>query len=165
MRSPRWPPALPGSLRALKSPVRARTRVGVVHRTSGDLGYHPEQEHAEQAGNSGTTQHPGRPGGSLPLYATLQEIGEAVQIGPAQAAHALAAAVASVADLLGRQLALLVNEKFNLGLPANLTSPVSAGDRSAGLHLGFKGARIAASALTAEALHLTVPTELFLPVR
>jgi hypothetical protein len=146
MRSPRWPPALPGSLRALKSPVRARTRVGVVHRTSGDLGYHPEQEHAEQAGNSGTTQHPGRPGGSLPLYATLQEIGEAVQFGPAQAA-------------------LLVNEKFNLGLPANLTSPVSAGDRSAGLHLGFKGARIAASALTAEALHLTVPTELFLPVR
>jgi histidine ammonia-lyase/phenylalanine ammonia-lyase len=79
----------------------------------------------------------------------------------AQAAQALATAVASVADLLDRQLALLVDEKFNLGLPANLTSPVSADDPSAGLHHGFKGAQLAASALTAEALHLTMPVSSF----
>jgi phenylalanine ammonia-lyase len=79
----------------------------------------------------------------------------------AQGAHALTTAVASVADLLDRQLALLVDEKFNLGLPANLTSPVQADDPSAGLHHGFKGAQIAASALTAEALHLTMPVGSF----
>ncbi len=79
----------------------------------------------------------------------------------AQAAGALSAAVASVADLLDRQPALLVDEKFNLGLPANLASPVPAGDPSAGTHHGFKGARIASSALTAEALHLTMPVSSF----
>jgi histidine ammonia-lyase len=79
----------------------------------------------------------------------------------AQAAHALATAVASVADLLDRQLALLVDEKFSRGLPANLTVPVQADDPAAGLHHGFKGAQIAASALTAEALHLTMPVGSF----
>jgi histidine ammonia-lyase len=79
----------------------------------------------------------------------------------AQAAQALAAGTAGVADLLDRQLALLVDEKFNLGLPPNLIMPVPAGDPAAGLHHGFKGAQIAASALTAEALHLTMPVSSF----
>jgi len=79
----------------------------------------------------------------------------------AQAAQSLATVVASVADLLDRQLALLVDEKFNLGLPPNLITPVQADDSAAGLHHGFKGAQIAASALTAEALHLTMPVSSF----
>ncbi|WP_370942359.1 histidine ammonia-lyase [Amycolatopsis sp. cg5] len=72
----------------------------------------------------------------------------------AAAAQALSSAVASVADLLDRQLQLMVDEKFNLGLPANLAP-------NAGMHHGFKGAQIAASALTAEALHLTMPAGSF----
>lgn len=79
----------------------------------------------------------------------------------AQAAQALATAASSVADLLDRQLALLVDDKYSLGLPSNLTVPVSADDPAAGLHHGFKGAQIAASALTAEALHLTMPVSSF----
>jgi len=79
----------------------------------------------------------------------------------AQAAQSLAAATASVADLLDRQLQLLVDEKFNLGLPPNLIPPLPVDHASAGLHHGFKGAQIAASALTAEALHLTTPAASF----
>lgn len=79
----------------------------------------------------------------------------------AQAAAALTSAVASVADLLDRQLELLVDEKVSLGLPPNLIAPVAADDPAAGLHHGFKGAQIAASALTAEALQLTMPAASF----
>ncbi|MBQ0890179.1 aromatic amino acid lyase [Streptomyces sp. RM72] len=79
----------------------------------------------------------------------------------AQAASALTTAVAGVGDLLDRQLQLLVDPKFSVGLPANLTAAVEAHDAAAGLHHGFKGAQIAASALTAEALHLTLPVSSF----
>jgi phenylalanine ammonia-lyase len=79
----------------------------------------------------------------------------------AHAAQALTSAVASVADLLDRQLALLVDEKFNLGLTPNLIARVDPDDPNAGVHHGFKGAQIAASALTAEALHLTLPAGSF----
>ena len=79
----------------------------------------------------------------------------------AQAAQALSAAVASTADLLDRQLAILVDDKFSFGLTPNLVLPTAADDAEAGLHHGFKGAQIAASALTAEALHLTMPVSSF----
>jgi len=79
----------------------------------------------------------------------------------AQAAQALSAAVASTADLLDRQLAILVDDKFSFGLTPNLVMPTAADDADAGLHHGFKGAQIAASALTAEALHLTMPISSF----
>jgi histidine ammonia-lyase/phenylalanine ammonia-lyase len=79
----------------------------------------------------------------------------------AQASHAVATAVAGVADLLDRQLALLVDKKFSLGLPANLTVPAPADGPAADAQHGFKGAQIAASALTAEALHLTMPVSSF----
>lgn len=67
--------------------------------------------------------------------------------------------VASVGDLLDRQLSLVVDEKFSNGLPANLM-PVS-GDAEAGLHHGFKGAQIACTALIAEALRLGSPATAF----
>ncbi|MET9888297.1 aromatic amino acid ammonia-lyase [Streptomyces sp. NPDC006430] len=77
----------------------------------------------------------------------------------AHAAQALTSAVASVADLLDRQLQLLVDDRYSHGLPANL-APLGGPDE-AGLHHGFKGAQIAASALTAEALHLSMPAGSF----
>jgi histidine ammonia-lyase len=70
----------------------------------------------------------------------------------------LKAAVANVADLLDRQLALLCNPATSHGLPANLVA-VDGGAHVA--HHGFKAMQITASALTAEALKLTMPASVF----
>jgi histidine ammonia-lyase len=70
----------------------------------------------------------------------------------------LKAAVASVADLLDRQLALLCNPATSHGLPANLIA-LEGGAQVA--HHGFKAMQITASALTAEALKLTMPATVF----
>ncbi|MGW3950957.1 HAL/PAL/TAL family ammonia-lyase [Streptomyces sp. NPDC004752] len=77
----------------------------------------------------------------------------------AQAMDSVKVATASVADLLDRQLALLVDPKFSAGLPANLVPPSLSGE--AGLHHGFKGMQIAASAITAEALKTAGPASVF----
>ena len=68
------------------------------------------------------------------------------------------AAVASVADLLDRQLCLLCDPATNGGLPANL---VAASGVERVTHHGFKAMQITASALTAEALKLTMPASAF----
>ena len=73
-------------------------------------------------------------------------------------ADGLKNAVANVADLLDRQLALLCSPVTNNDLPENLVGREN-GDRSA--HHGFKAMQIAASALTAEALKLTMPASAF----
>jgi phenylalanine ammonia-lyase len=78
-----------------------------------------------------------------------------------QAMDALKTAVASVGDLLDRQLALVVDEKFNNGLTPNLIARTEPADWEAGLHHGFKGMQIAASALVAEALRWTLPATSF----
>ncbi len=67
-------------------------------------------------------------------------------------------AVANVADLLDRQMALLVDARYNHGLPANLSG--STGPRAAINH-GLKALQISASAWTAEALKLTMPASVF----
>ncbi|WP_434340462.1 HAL/PAL/TAL family ammonia-lyase [Motilimonas cestriensis] len=67
-------------------------------------------------------------------------------------------AVANIADLLDRQLALLMDTKFNNGLPANLSG--ASAERSMINH-GFKAVQIGASAWTAEALKLTMPASVF----
>ncbi len=67
-------------------------------------------------------------------------------------------AVANVADLLDRQMALLVDARYNNGLPANLSG--STGERAAINH-GLKALQISASAWTAEALKLTMPASVF----
>ena len=70
----------------------------------------------------------------------------------------LKAAVASVADLLDRQLCLLCMPETNGGLPANLV----AGEGAEALtHHGFKAMQISTSALAAEALKLTMPAAAF----
>jgi len=65
--------------------------------------------------------------------------------------------IANIADLLDRQLALIVDTKYNRGLPPNLT-----GTRGAiSCNHGFKAVQIAASAWTAEALKNTMPMSVF----
>ncbi len=67
--------------------------------------------------------------------------------------------VANLADLLDRQLAILCNPAMdNGGLPANL---VLRKGPDAVAHHGFKAMQIATSALTAEALKLTMPASAF----
>lgn len=66
--------------------------------------------------------------------------------------------VANLADLLDRQLALLVDQRYNNGLSANLSGVV--GPRAAINH-GLKAVQISASAWTAEALKLTMPASVF----
>lgn len=70
----------------------------------------------------------------------------------------LKAAVASVADLLDRQLCLLCDPATSAGLPVNL---VAAPEPERVSHHGFKAMQITASALTAEALKLTMPASAF----
>ena len=67
-------------------------------------------------------------------------------------------AVANVADLLDRQLALLVDTRYNHGLPANLSG--ADGPRAAINH-GLKALQISVSAWTAEALKQTMPASVF----
>ncbi|MFD9428653.1 MULTISPECIES: histidine ammonia-lyase [unclassified Streptomyces] len=76
-----------------------------------------------------------------------------------QAMDSLKIATANVADLLDRQLALIIDPKFSGGLPANLVPPELSAE--AGLHHGFKGMQIAASAVTAEALKTALPATVF----
>ena len=78
-----------------------------------------------------------------------------------QGMDALKIALASVGDLLDRQMALMVDEKFNAGLTANLIPRRADDDREAGLHHGFKGMQIACSALAAEALKMSLPATVF----
>lgn len=67
-------------------------------------------------------------------------------------------AVANLADLLDRQMALVMDPKFNNGLPANLSA--SQGERRPINH-GFKAVQIGCSAWTAEALKHTMPASVF----
>lgn len=73
-------------------------------------------------------------------------------------ADGLKNAVANVADLLERQLVLLCSPATSNGLPENL---VGVADDERAAHHGFKAMQIAASALTAEALKLTMPASVF----
>jgi len=67
-------------------------------------------------------------------------------------------AVANLADLLDRQMALLVDSRYNNGLPANLSG--ATGPRAAINH-GLKALQISSSAWTAEALKQTMPASVF----
>ncbi len=66
--------------------------------------------------------------------------------------------VANIADLLDRQMAIMMDTRFNRGLPANLSGV--EGERAAINH-GFKAVQIGMSAWTAEALKLTMPASVF----
>jgi histidine ammonia-lyase len=66
--------------------------------------------------------------------------------------------VANLADLMDRQMALLVDSRYNHGLPANLSG--AEGVRAAINH-GLKALQISSSAWTAEALKNTMPASVF----
>ncbi|NVJ65234.1 MAG: aromatic amino acid lyase [Gammaproteobacteria bacterium] len=66
--------------------------------------------------------------------------------------------VANLADLLDRQLALLVDTRYNNGLPSNLSG---AETHRSSINHGFKAVQISVSAWTAEALKLTMPASVF----
>ena len=74
------------------------------------------------------------------------------------AMDALKTAVANLADLMDRQFALIVDDKFNNGLPRNLSG---ASLTRAPICHGFKAVQISSSAWTAEALKLTMPASVF----
>ncbi|MGR8980587.1 MAG: HAL/PAL/TAL family ammonia-lyase [Gammaproteobacteria bacterium] len=74
------------------------------------------------------------------------------------AMDSLKTAVANLADLMDRQMAQLMDPKFNHGLPANLSG---AKAEQAMLNHGFKAVQIAVSAWTAEALKMTMPASVF----
>ncbi|RUO72018.1 aromatic amino acid lyase [Pseudidiomarina sediminum] len=67
-------------------------------------------------------------------------------------------AVANLADLHDRQMALLMDTKMNNGLPANLSAAKGARQP---INHGFKAVQIGCSAWTAEALKLTMPASVF----
>lgn len=67
-------------------------------------------------------------------------------------------AVANLADLHDRQMALLMDTKMNHGLPSNLSA---AGGERKSINHGFKAVQIGCSAWTAEALKLTMPASVF----
>jgi histidine ammonia-lyase len=64
--------------------------------------------------------------------------------------------IANLADLMDRQIALLVDAKYNRGLPPNLT-----GANNFSCNHGFKAVQIAVSAWTAEALKTSMPMSVF----
>lgn len=66
-------------------------------------------------------------------------------------------ALANVAGLMDRQMALLCSATTNAGLPDNLVFPRA----DAASHHGFKAMQITASALCAEALKQTMPASVF----
>jgi histidine ammonia-lyase len=59
---------------------------------------------------------------------------------------------------MDRQMAQLMDPKFNFGLRANLSGATGP---ATGLNHGFKAVQIAVSAWTAEALKLTMPASVF----
>ena len=67
-------------------------------------------------------------------------------------------AVANLADLADRQIASLVDTRYNNGLPSNLSSSC---DERRYINHGFKAVQIGASAYTAEALKQTMPASVF----
>ncbi|HMB43451.1 MAG TPA: aromatic amino acid ammonia-lyase [Luteimonas sp.] len=74
------------------------------------------------------------------------------------AMDAMKTLVANLADLMDRQMALVVDARYNHGLPANLSA--ATGERAA-LNHGLKALQISVSAWTAEALKLTMPASVF----
>ncbi len=76
----------------------------------------------------------------------------------AMAMDTLKTQVANIADLLDRQMALLVDARYNHGLPANLSG--ATGARRVINH-GLKALQISVSAWTAEALKGTLPASIF----
>jgi len=73
----------------------------------------------------------------------------------------LRTAVASVGDLIDRQFAQLVDEKFSNGLPAGLIHPLPEGHPDEGIYHGVKPLQLLMSSIVAEALQRCIPMTIF----
>lgn len=69
--------------------------------------------------------------------------------------------LAHVADLMDRQLTLLIDEKSNRGLPPNLADWTSIPESERFLHHGLKGLHQAVNALTSETMARAIPGGIF----
>ena len=76
----------------------------------------------------------------------------------AMAMDSMKNAVANLADLMDRQIAQLMDTRFNNGLPPNLSGAIG---EQAAINHGFKAVQIGISAWTAEALKNTMPASVF----
>ena len=72
-----------------------------------------------------------------------------------QAMDSLRAIIGNVADLIDKQLELVIDEKFSNGLPPNLIFP---GSNNTFINHGLKAIQITCTSLTAEILSLSGPT-------
>ena len=69
--------------------------------------------------------------------------------------------LAHIADMLDRQLMLVVDEKSNRGLPPNLADWDSIPEASRFLHHGLKGLHQSVSAITSEIMAKAIPNSIF----
>lgn len=69
--------------------------------------------------------------------------------------------IAHMADLLDRQLAMIIDEKSNRGLPPNLIDTSAMPPHLKHCHQGLKGVHQAVSAITAEILQRSIPNGIF----
>jgi phenylalanine ammonia-lyase len=78
-----------------------------------------------------------------------------------QGADYLKISLANVADMIDRQLMLVIDDKTNRGLPPNLVAWNKIPENERFLHHGLKGLHQAVSAVTAEILNRAIPNSLF----
>ncbi|UYL09617.1 aromatic amino acid ammonia-lyase [Bdellovibrio sp. SKB1291214] len=69
--------------------------------------------------------------------------------------------LAHIADLADRQLLMLVSEKFNRGLPANLIDIKSIPQGEQHMHHGLKGLHQTVGAITSEVIQRSIPSGIF----
>lgn len=69
--------------------------------------------------------------------------------------------LAHIADLVDRQCLMIVTEKFNRGLPANLTNTAGIPANEHHLHHGLKGVHQTVSAITSEVIQKSIPSGIF----
>ncbi len=69
--------------------------------------------------------------------------------------------VGHMADMVDRQLMLLINDKTNRGLPANLVNVNKIPEEDRSLHHGLKGVHQNVSAITSEVMSKSVPNGIF----
>jgi phenylalanine ammonia-lyase len=69
--------------------------------------------------------------------------------------------LAHIADLVDRQVLMIVSEKFNRGLPANLIDTKSIPADEQHMHHGLKGVHQTVGALTSEIIQKSIPSGIF----
>ncbi len=69
--------------------------------------------------------------------------------------------LAHIADLIDRQVMMLIDNKSNRGLPANLVDEKNLDAKQRNIHHGLKGVHQAVSAVTSEVLQKAIPNGIF----